>query len=279
MKKILVTTDLSVNSKTGLRFAIQLASQNNYQLTFLHVYRILRPTSWGDAMYASFEIKEEERMVRVLNKFVSDLFKDTGFSGQQPNCVVQKGASSAKDIMQYAEGNGYDFICASRNGIGRAATLFGSTISTLIKKSNIPVIAVPKNYKQKPVTRITYVSDLLSIETELKKVVDFAGALHATVELLHFKVPMDYLTDPRKLENITDRLKKFQITTRFDALNYEETLIKNMNKIFKKTKPSMVIMFTKQKRNLFEKLFLSSITAEYALISKTPLLIFRKSTR
>ncbi|MDR6782771.1 nucleotide-binding universal stress UspA family protein [Pedobacter africanus] len=36
MKRILVTTDFSANSKAGLRFAIQLAAQNNYQLTFFH---------------------------------------------------------------------------------------------------------------------------------------------------------------------------------------------------------------------------------------------------
>jgi nucleotide-binding universal stress UspA family protein len=34
MKKILVTTDLSVSSKAAMRFAIQLASQGDIALTF-----------------------------------------------------------------------------------------------------------------------------------------------------------------------------------------------------------------------------------------------------
>lgn len=37
MEKVLVTTDLSVNSLAGLRFAIQLATQRNLELLFLHV--------------------------------------------------------------------------------------------------------------------------------------------------------------------------------------------------------------------------------------------------
>ena len=39
MKKILVTTDFSDKSKAGLLFAIQLAKQNKYVLTFFHAYR------------------------------------------------------------------------------------------------------------------------------------------------------------------------------------------------------------------------------------------------
>ncbi len=37
MKKILVTTDFSANSKAAIRFAIQLASQSDTALPFLHV--------------------------------------------------------------------------------------------------------------------------------------------------------------------------------------------------------------------------------------------------
>ena len=54
MNKILVTTDFSVNSKAGLKFAIQLASQHNYDLTFLHVYYIMKPTSWSKKTFEDY---------------------------------------------------------------------------------------------------------------------------------------------------------------------------------------------------------------------------------
>lgn len=44
MKKVLVTTDFSENSKAGIRFAIQWASQQRLSLIFVHVLHILRPT-------------------------------------------------------------------------------------------------------------------------------------------------------------------------------------------------------------------------------------------
>ncbi|MDB5241021.1 MAG: Universal stress protein family [Spirosoma sp.] len=44
MKKILVTTEFSANSRAALRFAIQLASQSEVALTFLHVKPVMRLT-------------------------------------------------------------------------------------------------------------------------------------------------------------------------------------------------------------------------------------------
>lgn len=276
MKKILVTTDLSANSKAGLRFAVQLAAQNNYKLTFFHMYRMLRPTRWSDAVFTSFENTEHEKIKRNLCKFVSALYRSIGASGDELDCVIQKGISPEKSIRQYAEAHNYDYICISRNGEGQTARLFGSTVSTLIKKSNVPVIAVPDSYKRTPVKSITYASDLANFENELKRVNDFAVPLHARVELLHFRVPVDYLMQPEQFTDITKKLKEYNITSHFNALNYEETLITNMNKILKQSKPSMMIMFTKQNRSFFERLFLSSISAEYAFISKIPLLVFKK---
>ncbi len=277
MKKILVTTDLSANSKAGIRFAIQLASQNNYQLTFFHVYHILRPTKWSDKVYTSFEHSENEKAKNVLLKFVTGLHKGTGGAAQKLNCVVQTGGTSGREIIRYAEENEFDYICGSRSGGGKTNMLFGSTISMLIKKSSIPVIAVPENYRKIPIKNITYASDLINIEAELKKVADFTGPLHANVELLHFKTPLDYLLESDQIKVIAGKLKEYSISTNFSGLDHGQTLISNMNKIFERTKPSMVIMFTKQNRSIFEKLFLSSISAEFAHLSKMPLLVFKKT--
>lgn len=275
MKRILVTTDFSANSKAGLRFAIQLAAQNNYQLTFFHVYQMLRPTSWNDAVFISFENSEHKRIKERLYKFVSSLY-DATTSVEGFDFVIEKHVSPERCIRQYAEENHYDYICLSRNGTGKTAMLFGGTVSALIKKSKVPVIAVPETYKRRQVKHIIYASDLANLEPELKQVTDFSVPLKARVELLHFKVPIDYLMQSQQFESISRNLKKYNIAAQFNVLNYEETLIANMNKILKQTNPDMVIMFTKQKRSWFEKLFLSSMSAEYSFLSKRPLLVIKK---
>lgn len=40
MKRILVSTDFSENSKSGIRLAIHWASQQNLELIFIHVLHI-----------------------------------------------------------------------------------------------------------------------------------------------------------------------------------------------------------------------------------------------
>jgi nucleotide-binding universal stress UspA family protein len=73
MKKILVTTDFSGNSKTALRFAIQLASQCEVALTFLHVHHIMRMTSWNEATYAEYKKNEMTKAQRALEQFVKSI--------------------------------------------------------------------------------------------------------------------------------------------------------------------------------------------------------------
>lgn len=276
MKKILVTTDLSNNSKSALRFAIQLASQNGYSLTFFHVYHILKPTSWSDTTFVSFEKSGSTEIANKLNKFVTDLYKSLGIAAETPQCVAKSGAYPDREIMKYASEHKYSFICVSRKGHGQTSRFFGSNISSLIKKSKVPVIAVPDNYKRTNISTVTYLSNLLNLDNELKKVSAFIGPLDVKVEMLHFKVPVDYLVKASQFESIKDKLASHGISAHYETLNYEKTLIENINKIIDRSKPSLLVMFTDQKRTLFEKIFLSSISAEFSSMVKCPLLVFNK---
>ena len=73
--KILVTTDLSENSKAGLRFAMLLASQHKVELAFFHSYYVMKPTSWSDAAYAAYEKTEAEKIQSNLKRFVEAIYK------------------------------------------------------------------------------------------------------------------------------------------------------------------------------------------------------------
>jgi len=276
MKKILVTTDLSTNSRAALRFAIQLASQSGYSLTFFHSYRILRPTGWSEASFVSFEKSESTQIAKKLRKLVAETYKSMRIPIGQPECVAKNGIYSDQEIMDYASKHSYDFICISRKGHGKTQRLFGSKVSSLIKKSKVPVIAIPDTYKRTSITGITYLSDLSNLDHELKKVTDLTNSLGAKVELLHFKIPVDYMTNLAQLNAIKDKLEKFKVSAHYETLDYETTLIENINKTINRSKPSLLIMFTNQKRSLFEKIFLSSISAELSSMTKIPLLVFNK---
>lgn len=276
MKKILVTTDFSINSKAGVRFAIQLASQNKYDLTFFHSYHLIRSPGDDDRAFESFEKNEITKTKRRLYRFVDSVYKSMDITPVNIECAVKNSFLTDSNIMNYAAQNGFSFICISRRGEARHKKIFGTNTSNLIDQSEVPVIAVPNTYRKNQITKVLYASDLSDLEKEIKKVVDFAKPLKAKIELLHFKIPSELTNDPGLIEKAVRKFSEYNIKLHLEKLDFAQTLVTNLGKAIKKSKPSVIIMFTQQNRSFFKKLFLSSNSAEYSFQSAVPVIVFRK---
>ncbi len=268
MKKILVPTDFSNNSVAAVRFALQLASQSDFKLTFFHSCNIQRPTAWKDSVYEAFKEKELAEQSASLLKYVNSSFESLGAVPEDLNYEVQCGSIVESTILDYAEKNNFDYICISRKGHGNSIQIFGSITSHLITKSEVPVITVPSSYQQAKIETITYATDLSNLEKELQLVSEFSESLGANLEVLHFKAAGDDLIETPEAG--------YPVKIHFEPLKYEKTLIENIDGMIKQSNTSMLVMFTKQKRTFFEKLFVSSISAEYASEIDIPLLVFKK---
>ena len=278
MQKILVTTDFSDKSKAGLLFAIQLASQNKFDLTFFYAYHILIPTAWNFSRVEEYEKAEVKIIQDKLNMFVEKIYKGLNLPKSNKNCVVKSSLFPQTCIMEYAAENKFNFICMSTRGAGKFQRIFGTNTSNLINQSPIPVVAVPYNYKPTKITSILYASDLVNLEKELKNVVAFAKPLKSKVELLHFTSPLKTIIDSKIIQIAVKKLSKYNIKLNIKNPDFVETMVANIETAIKKTKPSLMIMFTEQNRSLFQKIFLSSKSAEYSFNAKVPLLVFNKSS-
>ena len=277
MKKILVTTDLSANTKAGMRFAIQLASQHNYELSFFHSYYVMKPTSWSDASFYHLEKKSKETIEKKLNVLVDSVYKSMKRSSKNKKCIISSAVLADSDIMDFATTNKFDFICMSTRGAGKIKKLFGTNTSNLIKHSPISVIGVPGTYRPKKINNILYASDLKNLDVELKRVVEFAKPLSANVELLHFNFPIESESKSTIATEAVNKFSKSKIKLQLKNINLADSLIKNIEQVVKKSKPSMMIMFTEQNKSFFERLFLSSKSAEFSFKLEVPLLVFNKA--
>lgn len=275
--KILVTTDFSANSKAGLRFAIQLASQHKVELTFFHSHYIMKPTSWSDATFSAYEKTEANKILNNLKRFVESTYKSMKGDSKYSKCVIKSSVFTDTNIRDYASENKFNFICISTRGAGKFKKIIGTNTSNLINQSDVPVIAIPISYKVEKITNILYASDLAQLERELKQVVDFAKPIKAKVELLHFNSPLEIIIDSKLIESAIKKFSKYDITLHLENPDPVVTLISNIETAIEKSKPSMMIMFTQQNRTFFEKLFLSSKSAEYSFNTKIPLLVFNKT--
>lgn len=277
MKKILVTTDFSANSKAALRFAIQLASQGEVALTFLHVQQVMRLTTWTEATYAAYKKSELAKAKQTLEHFVESVYKSQKVSPGKYTCTIQDSPFVDSTIMGYAADQ-FDFICISTRGAGTLEKLFGTTTANLVSRSSVPVIAVPGAYQAANVTSVLYASDLSSLEPQLRRVTDFARPLDATVELLHFSTPAEPVTDPEIIRTAVRKFSDYAVDVQLMPLDRATSLMTSLASAIKTTKPSMMIMFTNQNQGFFHQVFSGSNSVNYSFLTTVPLLVFSKDT-
>ncbi|MCX6189118.1 MAG: universal stress protein [Bacteroidetes bacterium] len=277
MDKILVTTDFSSNSKAGLRFAIQLASQAKYELIFFHAYYFEKPTTWNGATTAAFEKRSAEAIQKKLDRFVQSVYRSMGLVRRNEKCVIVSSILTDSCILEYAQKSKVNFICISTRGASKLKKWLGTNTSYLINHAPVPVIAVPYNYRKKDIKTVLYASDLMHVEKELKKVLAFSKPLKAAVELLHFNYPTEEVSSKKIMVREAKMFSKHAIKVHLETVNLAERLVANIEGVVKKSKPSVMIMFTEQNRSFFDKIFLSSNAADYSFTSKVPLLVFNKA--
>ena len=276
MLKILVTTDFSSNSKAGIRFAIQLAMQQPCELTFFHSYHIMKPSIWDEKTFTSYEKSQAVIIKNKLEKFVVNICNKMNFTPEIAHFVIGSSFITDSNIIQYASDHHFDLISISRTGSGKFKKIFGSNTTNLIQHSKVPVVAVPNTYKNTSIKSILYASDLTNLKVELDKIVDFVRPLNAQIEVLHLNYPSDTSNNVNLIESIINQYPKTNINYRLENIDLIYNLVSNLDHVIKKIKPSILVMFTDQDLGFFEKIFLSSSTAEFSLSAKVPLLVFRK---
>lgn len=277
MIKILVTTDFSENSKAGLHFAIQLASQNNAALTFFNTYHILVPTGWSEVRAEHYEKEEAQKNQDRLNAFVAETYKELNIEAAQYNNVIKSSIFPDSCIREYAADNGFDFICISTRGAGTFKRIIGTNTANLINNSEVPVIAIPHNYKMRAIESVLYLSDLQHYEKEVLKVIAFAEPLSASIELLHLTSSFDKKTDIELVEKSIREMDTYSVKFETTLRNPDVGLVADIEEAVKNIQPSVMVMFTEQNRSWFDKIFISSKSAEYSFNAKVPLLVFHKS--
>jgi len=277
MRKVLVTTDLSKNAKAGLRFAIQLAAQSPVALTFFYTYHLMKPTSWSDTVFSAYKKSEAAKNQKKLDQYVNSIYKNKGLVPKNIKYVVKEAIMADSAIREYALNNNFDYICISKQGAGYLKKILGTTTSSLINFSTVPVIVVPNNYRTKNIKNLLYFTDLDNLDKELKKVVSFANPIGAKVKLLHFNYPFEISHKKAEMEEAVKKYPKSSIDSRFIDCDSTDSVISKINESAALLKPSMLIMFTKQNRSFVEKIFYGSKSESYAFSAKIPLLIFNKT--
>ncbi|HTR32189.1 MAG TPA: universal stress protein [Puia sp.] len=264
MKKhitILVPTDFSAASRAGMRFAMQWASQQKARLIFTHVLDVINYSDWSKKQFEVFAAAQRNLMDRKLRKFVGEVLRRNDGAAADCDTRVVEGPGVSGVLSSLGRRERIDLICMGTNGAGTLQQVLGTTTSYLIRRSDVPVVAVPATYRKRPVRRILYATDLVNYKEELKKVRAVADSLGAEVMVLH-------LLQLGEHESIQGLVYRAADPTRSTA--------ENLRQVLSKFKPSMIVMFTDHHRTWLKRLVSPSQSEKMALNLSVPLLVLGK---
>lgn len=273
--KIVVPTDLSANSKSGIRFAIQLASQNNCALLFYNCIELLKPVKWTEGQFKTYVKSELDGRKEELMAFIEKCYTQSSVPKGKYECVVERGADPKKSVVKYAIAAKAMAICMATRGAGKIMKAIGTNASGILSSSPIPVFVIPNGYRKGKVSKMLYASDLENLKPELKRATNFATSVNGNLYVYHYTNKLEEPAIRKKLLTVQNQYSTSSVSFVFDKLE-DKSFAEKFEDDLANSKASLGILFTNQKRNWFDKLFTGSNSEEVSFTSKIPILVFAK---
>ena len=276
MEKIIVTTDQSANSKSAIRFAINLARTRKAELIVLHVYHILRPTIWSENAYEVYKESILNQTRKQMTIFIDKILKSMKLSDQRLQLIMTEHIDVTEGILKFIAQHPCDYLCISTRGAGGIKKLFGTHTSKLITHAKVPVICIPSGYRNRPCKRVLYATDMTDYMAELSRIINFLRPLTAELRMLHMASEDKLVVD----KELTEKSIEKKLDYKVEVINRERdlfhTILKDISPEVKRYKPSLIAFFTHQNQSFLEKLLLPSNAAEYSFYGEIPIISFKK---
>jgi nucleotide-binding universal stress UspA family protein len=194
MKTLLYATDFSDNSIPAFHFAAMIREKLDATLYVLHVFDMKATfISTVSLAYA----KREEIMFKEQSEKLEGFCKEHLGMEVLPAYiipVIQENSIPTDGILQKVESLNAELIFIGTKGSSLLKDLFmGSTATSLINKSYIPVISIPLETMVKPIKKIVYATafeeaDILAV----RKLIALAAPLEAEIALIHISTKTEY---------------------------------------------------------------------------------------
>ena len=218
MKRILVPTDFSKESKNALRVAAQLAKKYDGEIFLLHMLELplqqieslsIEGTDLPEAMF--FVKLAQQRFEELLNE---DYLK--GVSVRDKVEVFQNFG----DIIKICKQHDIDMIVMGSHGASGLKEMFiGSNTEKVVRSSDIPVLVIKNHHEEFDVNSFVFASDFKNDNKETyKQATEFASLFNAKLHLVMVNTANRFITTA-KAEN---RIHKFIEGN--DFKNYDITI-------------------------------------------------------
>ena len=273
ISKIVVPTDFSAPAEQALNYAIELAKKTKASITLLHINQVAMVDASMPAETYQFLVKEIEEMTKEgMDKLAKKLLIPSGIA----YTTETRYGFVSEEICEIAKKDEADLIIMGTTGAsGAAEILIGSNVASVVAKSAVPVLVIPKDLNFKEYTRIVYATDYNEPEfPALMRLIYFAELFDCPLDVIHVK------SDADKYFNIENNFfKKNKANITYPNINYIQLekgdIIQSINHYVEENHGDLLVM-AKHNRSFFDRLFHRSLSKKMAYHTKIPLLVLVK---
>jgi hypothetical protein len=157
-------------------------------------------------------------------------------------------------------------------GKGKSNSKFGSTTTMLIRKSNIPVLVIPKKAKFEPIRQITFASEFVMSHADYLILDELAEKYDSHINVLNVQ-------KNRQLVEVENAIGKTEADLSFAKFNhryesYESDQVEKGIEEFLKLNPSNMLAMVAHKHSFLKRTFGTIHTKNMCYKTIIPLLVF-----
>lgn len=274
MKKILYATDFSKNAEKAFHFALKIAQKHEAKLIMLHIYDV--PPIWGQPyMTEPGEISRqagiswEHRLKELFEKYGSTL---------KPEYIAIEDPSIITGILSVIKLHNPDLLVIGTRGKSLLKEIFvGSTTKALVKKSPIPVLAIPENAAYKGFDKVLYCSDFRETDlVAIENLIKLTQPYKPEIRVIHISTDNEFQSN-EKMEWFKDLIKENYAysKTSFELLLSDDVydrLIDYTNQY----EFQMLVMLEKEHYGFLEEFINGDLVTKMEFNTSVPLLSFNE---
>ncbi|ANE49580.1 universal stress protein [Flavisolibacter tropicus] len=269
MKRILVAINFTDASRAASNYAASLAQLFLAKLYLVHVYMEPGPTGEDPSAWMIINDAQQQANETQLQKEIHFL-KET-YSIDVSGSVVMgyKGDS----IMETARKMSTDLIVMGMKR-DHPHRFFGSTVLSIIRKSNLPVLLVPEQSQFSPIKNIVLATDFEGVEdaTCFSILLDMVEKFEASLRLLHIQKSGAVMSGME----VPGRVQLGQTFSKIHSFSHEEVEdddVESGIQIYMDNHPINLLVMIAHRHKIIERIIGKIYTRSITYETKVPLLV------
>jgi nucleotide-binding universal stress UspA family protein len=276
MKKILYTTDFSMNAEKAFPFALKIAEKHHADLIMLHVFDV--PPGFGHPnntigpaeMKRQAGLSWESNLQEFFEQFNADI---------HPMFIAVENNSVVKGILSVIKEHKPDLVVTGTKGKSLLKEIFvGSTTKALVKQSAAPVLAIPANADYRDFDNVLYASDFREVDLEaLEQLIELVKPYKPEIKLIHVSSTDNEYKSIEKMEWLKDLV--------IDNISYKNISFELLlsDRVFERLTNyvqhhdlDMMVMLEKERHGIVEKLFHEDLVWKMEFHTTIPILSYNE---